>query len=100
MCCGYFKKYTKRELTKNKPSHLPSSLHFTQIIGSPVKSDKCGICGGNGSKCEEKVKQYDSKVRRKGNARLTLIPKGARNVKITLSSLSVRKNMPKLRTKP
>ena len=63
--------YLKRN--NQKINHLT-----TQIIGSPVKSDKCGICGGNGSKCEEKVKQYDSKVKRKGNARLTLIPKGAK----------------------
>ena len=59
-------------------------------MGSQIERDKCGICGGDGSKCKDVLKSVDSgNIAEAGNVKLAVIPKGSRHIKINLSSLSV-----------
>ena len=60
-----------------------------QIRDSPVKEDRCGVCGGDGSKCKVKGRTFDRKINKIGNSRVMILPKGARNIHVSLSSFKV-----------
>ena len=60
-----------------------------QIRDSPVKEDRCGVCGGDGSKCKVKGRSFDRKINKIGNSRIMILPKGARNIHVALSSFKV-----------
>lgn len=56
-----------------------------QILGSPIREDECGICGGDGSKCETKEKSLQlttSDVLQK----VFIVPAGSRNIKLDITS--------------
>ena len=61
-----------------------------QIIGSPVEEDDCGICGGDGSKCREKSKQFSGSFQSDESQKLTLLPRGIRKVAIRFREVSSR----------
>ena len=56
-----------------------------------MQTDRCGICGGDGTKCKERSKEFEAKVSSFGNTKLAIVPAGARNIKISLSSKQVLK---------
>ena len=60
-----------------------------QIRDSPVKEDRCGVCGGDGSKCKVKGRTFDRKINKIGNSRIMILPNGARNIHVSLSSFRV-----------
>ena len=51
-----------------------------------MKEDRCGVCGGDGSKCKVRSREFDRKMNKIGNTKIMLLPKGARNIQIILSS--------------
>ncbi|XP_070544536.1 A disintegrin and metalloproteinase with thrombospondin motifs 3-like [Ptychodera flava] len=59
-----------------------------KVLGSSLREDRCGVCGGNGSECEN-VSDYYSKVPRKNVQRIVTLPKGARHIDVFETSPSV-----------
>ena len=57
-----------------------------KIRDSPVEEDRCGVCGGDGSKCKVRSREFNKRINKAGNTKIMLLPKGARNIHIILKS--------------
>ena len=66
---------------------LPGMFYLIQILGSPVKEDHCGICGGDGSKCRMRKRKFDKQTSKIGHSKLMILPAGARNIRINFHSI-------------
>ncbi|XP_056632965.1 A disintegrin and metalloproteinase with thrombospondin motifs 7 isoform X1 [Diorhabda sublineata] len=52
------------------------------VVDSKTEEDDCGICQGDGSKCDKKQGVYDKQNWSPGYREIVVIPKGARNIRI------------------
>ncbi|CAH1284005.1 unnamed protein product [Diabrotica balteata] len=52
------------------------------VVDSQTEEDDCGICQGDGSKCDKKQGVYDKQNWSPGYREIVVIPKGARNIRI------------------
>ena len=52
---------------------------------SPVAADACGVCGGDGSTCREKVKESRGTTAAEQLTKVMVIPRGARRVSIQVA---------------
>lgn len=52
------------------------------IVDSQAKEDDCGICQGDGTKCDKKEGMYIKQNRHAGYREIVVIPKNARNIRI------------------
>lgn len=61
-------------------------------VSFPLKTDECGVCGGDNSQCEEITGTYNI-IKEKGRyARVVLIPKGSLNIVIKQRGYSKESN--------
>ncbi|XP_018575979.1 A disintegrin and metalloproteinase with thrombospondin motifs 7-like [Anoplophora glabripennis] len=52
------------------------------VVDSTAKEDDCGICQGDGTKCDKKWGEYNKQSRSPGYREIVVIPQGARNIRI------------------
>ncbi|KAG5873731.1 hypothetical protein JTB14_035545 [Gonioctena quinquepunctata] len=52
------------------------------VVDSTTEEDDCGICQGDGSKCDKKEGTYDKQNWSPGYREIVVIPRGARNIRI------------------
>lgn len=50
------------------------------VVDSTAKEDECGICQGDGTKCDIKQGQYVKQSDHAKYGEIVVIPKGARNI--------------------
>ncbi|KAJ8979150.1 hypothetical protein NQ317_016770 [Molorchus minor] len=58
------------------------------MVGSTAKEDDCGICQGDGTKCDKREGTYFKQSRSAGYKEIVVIPRGARNIRIEENSYS------------
>ena len=62
-----------------------------KTLGSPVSEDSCGVCGGDGTKCQRRQRTFQGELgRRERSKKLLVLPQGARNITIHLKQGKVR----------
>ncbi|CAG9838524.1 unnamed protein product [Diabrotica balteata] len=54
------------------------------ILHSPLRRDRCGVCGGDNSECTEVRRIYRRRLK-KESSRISVLPEKGRNVKIELN---------------
>ncbi|XP_076822251.1 A disintegrin and metalloproteinase with thrombospondin motifs 3-like isoform X2 [Clavelina lepadiformis] len=56
-----------------------------KVVGSVLREDDCGVCGGDGRQCRNTQDRYSRKANRKINNYIKVhkIPQGARHIRIT-----------------
>ncbi|KAJ8938423.1 hypothetical protein NQ318_011862 [Aromia moschata] len=52
------------------------------VVDSTAKEDDCGICQGDGTKCDKKEGLYNKQSRSPGYREIVVIPRGARNIRV------------------
>ncbi len=57
-------------------------LGCDKILGSPAVEDACGICGGDGTKCEYRHRVFKGEATGGGGNKLIVLPRGARNIAV------------------
>ena len=75
-------KFKLSEVRKKIGNEYILFIIIFQILGSPVKQDQCGICGGDGSKCRLRKRKFDRQTSKRGNSKMMMLPTGARNIQI------------------
>ncbi|CAB4067357.1 ADAMTS3 [Lepeophtheirus salmonis] len=63
-------------------------LGCDKIVGSSVKEDACGVCGGDGTKCIVKTKKFVLSMAKDNFVKVCNIPKGVRSIELQSNSLS------------
>lgn len=52
------------------------------MVDSVAKEDDCGICQGDGTKCDKVEGEYGKQSRSAGYREIIVIPRGARNIRV------------------
>ncbi|XP_049821025.1 A disintegrin and metalloproteinase with thrombospondin motifs 7 isoform X2 [Aethina tumida] len=63
-------------------SGICKSVGCDWVVDSAAKEDECGICQGDGTKCDKKVGIYTKQSHSQGYREVVVIPPGARNIRI------------------
>ena len=66
------------------------SLGCDKVLNSSLVEDPCGVCGGDGSTCRTRERQYKGTVtQEQGRKKIAFLPKGARLIRIQIKELEV-----------
>jgi hypothetical protein len=72
----------KHNAIRHKTSIFIRLSFCRQIMDSPVEEDVCGVCAGDGSTCKQRQKRLQGQIPNGSTTKLTIIPRGAWQIKI------------------